>query len=212
MTPQKQYYETLAGTLIPKLEMRGMKAEYVSCKEDALSLLKETLTVGASVSFGGSATLKETGFHDWISQSPDYKVFDRTTAGTPEEKEKMYQEIVGCDYFLMSSNAITLDGELVNIDGYGNRVACLIAGPKKVIVVAGMNKIAPDVDSAIARVRNIAAPPNTMRLNKNTPCASTGRCGNCLSDDCICCQTVITRKSSIPDRIHVILVGEPLGF
>ncbi|MDD6208360.1 MAG: lactate utilization protein [Clostridiales bacterium] len=212
MTPRKQYYETIANTLIDKMKPRGIDAYYVSDSKEALDFIKNMLTPGASVSFGGSATLKEIGFHDFITHSADYQVFDRTTATTPEEKRKMYQEIVGCDYFFMSSNAITLDGELVNIDGYGNRVACLIAGPQQVVIVAGMNKIVPDVDSAIARVRNIAAPPNTIRLNKNTPCASTGRCGNCLSDDCICCQTVITRKSSIPNRIQVILVGETLGF
>lgn len=212
MTPLQKYYETIASTLISKMEGRGFKAQFVPAKEDALEVIKKMLPSGASVSFGGSATLKEIGFQDFISQTRDYEVLDRASASTPQEKRLMYQKIAGCDYFFMSSNAITLDGELVNIDGYGNRVACLIAGPQNVVVVAGMNKLAPDVDSAIARVRNIAAPPNTIRLNKNTPCASTGRCGNCLSDDCICCQTVITRKSSIPGRIQVILVGEALGF
>ena len=112
----------------------------------------------------------------------------------------------------MSSNAITLDGQLVNIDGIGNRLACLIAGPKNVIVIAGMNKIVADVETGIERVRNMAAPPNAVRLGSRTPCAGLGHCADCLVDDCLCCQIVITRKSRIPDRIKVILVGEELGY
>lgn len=112
----------------------------------------------------------------------------------------------------MSSNAITLDGELVNIDGNGNRVACLITGPKNVIVIAGMNKIAPDVKSAFDRVRNVAAPPNGVRLGTKTPCAKYGRCHDCYAADSMCCQFVVTRKSRIPGRIKVLLVGEELGY
>jgi hypothetical protein len=124
----------------------------------------------------------------------------------------MYSRQVMADFFLMSSNAITIDGELVNIDGRANRVSLLCWGPQNVIVIAGMNKIASDVESAVQRVRDAAAPPNTVRLNKNTPCAQTGRCGNCYSPDCICSQIVITRRSSTPKRIKVILVGEELGY
>ena len=112
----------------------------------------------------------------------------------------------------MSSNAITLDGQLVNIDGLGNRVASLIHGPKNVVIVAGMNKVVKDVDTAIDRVHNEAAPPNAVRLGLDTPCAKYGYCCNCLSPDCICCETVITRKSRIAGRIKVILVGETLGY
>ena len=127
-------------------------------------------------------------------------------------KADFYSKIVTCDYYFMSSNAITLDGQLVNIDGRGNRVACLIDGPKNVIIIAGMNKIVTDVEAGIERVRNYASPPNNIRLGYNTPCAQLGRCANCLVDDCICCQIVITRKSKIPGRIKVILVGEELGY
>ncbi len=112
----------------------------------------------------------------------------------------------------MSSNAITLDGKLVNIDGNGNRVACLITGPKNVIVIAGMNKIATDEAAAMERVRNMAAPPNAIRLNRKTPCAELGRCANCLVPDCICSSLVITRRSHVPYRLKVILVGEELGY
>lgn len=156
-------------------------------------------------------TLQEIGLLEELRNS-DYVIYDRTLAATPLEKKQMYAKIVTSDYYFMSSNAITLNGELINIDGIGNRVACLCYGPEYVIVIAGINKIVSDVEAGIARVRNMAAPPNTVRLNKSTPCEKLGRCADCFTDDCICCQTVITRKSMIPGRIKVILVGEELGY
>ena len=166
---------------------------------------------GASITWGGSESIKECGLMDAI-KGANYELIDRADAKTPEEDRIMYSRQVMADFFLMSSNAITIDGELVNIDGRANRVSLLCWGPQNVIVIAGMNKIASDVESAIQRVRDAAAPPNTVRLNKNTPCAQTGRCGNCYSPDCICSQIVITRRSSTPKRIKVILVGEELGY
>ena len=112
----------------------------------------------------------------------------------------------------MSTNAITLEGELINIDGRGNRLAFLCFGPQNVLILAGMNKVVTDIDSGFKRVRNIASPPNTVRLNKKTPCAITGKCENCYSPDCICSQFVVTRRSSTPNRIKVILIGEELGY
>ena len=211
MSPKKQYYKNLAGSIIEKLNLRGMEGYYCNEKAEALSMAKQFLTPGCFVSFGGSVTLAEIGLLDELKKS-DYTLYDRTSVNTPEEKSAMYAKIVTSDYYFMSSNAITLNGELINIDGYGNRVACLITGPKQVIIVAGMNKIVTDVESGIARVRNMAAPPNTVRLGKKTPCAELGRCADCLTPDCICCQIVITRKSIIPNRIKVILVGEELGY
>ncbi|MBQ9120127.1 MAG: lactate utilization protein [Lachnospiraceae bacterium] len=211
MSPKKQNYENLADSMIEKFNLRGIEGYYCDNKEEALAMAKRFLTPGCSVSFGGSMTLNEIGLIEELKKS-DYVLYDRADAVTPEEKTAMYAKIVTADYYFMSSNAITLNGELVNIDGFGNRVACLITGPKNVVIIAGMNKIVPDVDSAIARIRNIAAPPNAVRLHTKTPCAELGRCADCLTDDCICCQTVITRKSRIPNRIKVILVGEELGF
>lgn len=130
----------------------------------------------------------------------------------PQEKKEIYAKVVCADYFFMSTNAITLDGELVNVDGAGNRVACLSSGPDNVIILAGMNKVAASVEEGHDRVRNTAAPINALRLNKKTPCAVTGRCSNCQSPDCICSQIVITRRSHIPGRIQVILIGEELGY
>ena len=146
-----------------------------------------------------------------LRERTDIKLSDRNTANGPEEMKQIMHDALSCDYYFMSSNAITHDGELVNIDGNGNRVAALIYGPENVIVIAGMNKIVKDVEEGISRSRNVAAPPNCVRLNKNTPCAVNGVCGNCLADT-ICDQIVITRASRMPKRLKVILVGEELGF
>ena len=166
---------------------------------------------GSSVTWGGSMTLTECGLMDAL-KTANYEIIDRDTAKTPEEARVMYSKQVMADYFLMSTNAITIDGELVNIDGRSNRVSCLCWGPQNVIIIAGMNKVVPDVESAIKRVRNMAAPANCVRLNKNTPCAQTGKCGDCYSSESICSQFLITRRSSTPNRIKVILVGEELGY
>ena len=133
-------------------------------------------------------------------------------SSSKEEQKDIYSKICGCDYYFTSTNAITLDGELVNIDCTGNRVAFLCFGPDNVIVVTGMNKVVPDVAAGISRTKNVAAPPNAVRLNRNTPCAVTGRCGDCKSPDCLCAQTVVTSFSPTPGRITVILVGEELGY
>lgn len=211
MSVKLEARKILAENMIEKLKSRGMEGFYAATKEEALEIAKSLLKPGMSVACGGSATLKEVGLLDWLPQSGT-EVVDRFAAKTPEEIKEMKARTVNADYFLMSSNAITQDGILVNIDGYGNRVSYLCYGPEYVLVIAGMNKVTPDLESAIARVRNVASPPNTIRLKKDTPCAKTGQCANCLSDDCICCQVVMTRKSNVEKRIKVILVGEDLGF
>lgn len=211
MTAKKQHYENLADTLIEKFNLRGIEGYYCENSKEALNMATRFLTPGCSISWGGSETIIDIGLLSSLKSS-DYVLYDRETAHTEEEKTEIYCKTVSADYYFMSSNAITLDGELVNIDGNGNRVACLIYGPKNVIVIAGMNKVVPDVESAVARVRNSATPPNAIRLSKKTPCAELGRCVNCLTDDCLCCNIVITRKSKVSGRIKVILVGEELGY
>ncbi|MBE5936159.1 MAG: lactate utilization protein [Lachnospiraceae bacterium] len=212
MSHKKQAYENLATSIIEKFNLRGIDGYYADSAEDALEMVQRFFPPGCSISWGGSETLNEIGLIDVLRDSDsDFVLYDRMAVPV-EEREALYSKIVGCDYFLMSSNAITLDGQLINIDGMGNRIACLITGPKNVIIVAGMNKIVTNVEEGINRTHNFAAPPNTVRLGKDTPCADHGRCGNCLSEDCICCNTVITRKSRVPGRIKVILVGEELGF
>lgn len=212
MTPKKIYYENLADSIIDRFNKRGIEGYYCENAEEALLTAKRFLTPGCSVSWGGSQTLIDIGLLESLSSSSDYIIYDRDKAKTPEEKLQVYSKTVTADYYFMSTNAITLDGQLVNIDGSGNRVACLITGPKNVIIIAGMNKVTTDVDHAIERVRNMATPPNTVRLGRKTPCAETGKCSNCLVDDCICNQIVITRRSGTQGRIKVILVGEELGF
>lgn len=211
MTPKQKYYENAAGTIIKNLEKRQMEGYYFATKEEAVEKVLSLIPAGSSIGWGGSATLSESGLMDALADK-DYRLIDRMAGKTPEETKKIYGEICMSDYYLMSTNAITLDGELINIDGRGNRVAFLCYGPDYVIILAGMNKVVSSVEEGVSRTRNIAAPPNTVRLNKNTPCAATGRCGDCYSPDCICSQLVVTRRSGVPGRIKVILVGEELGF
>ena len=175
--------------------------------EKVLELIPE----GDVVSWGGVATVDQLGIKDRLRQR-NQPLIDRDTAKTPDERMDMLRQALTCDTFLMSSNAISEDGQLVNIDGMGNRVAALCFGPKQVIVVAGMNKVAGDLDSAMSRARHIAAPANVKRFDVKTPCAVTGQCGNCTSPDCCCAQIVTTRFSKIPGRIKVVLVGDVLGL
>ncbi|QUH31254.1 lactate utilization protein [Vallitalea guaymasensis] len=211
MTPRKKYYENTSKNLIKQFQKRRIEAYYCENKELAKDKILELLKDGSTVSWGGSMTLQEIDLFDSLKNG-NYNLLDRSTAKNNEEAAEIYHQALSADYYLMSSNAITLDGKLVNIDGNGNRLAALIYGPDNVIVVAGMNKVVLDEESALKRVRNEASPINTVRLNKNTPCSITGKCSDCLSDDCICCQTVITRMSRVPNRIKVILIGEELGY
>lgn len=212
MNPKKMHYETLANTVIKNLATRRMEGCYCATAAEAKEKALSYLTSGATVSFGGSMTLEETGILSALREKPDITLIDRANAGSIEETIKMYHDALSADYYFMSTNAITVSGELVNVDGNGNRVAALIYGPENVIIVAGMNKIAANVEEAISRVHTIASPMNCKRLNKNTPCAVTGVCSDCLSPDSICSQTVVTRRSGIENRIKVILVGEELGY
>lgn len=211
MSYKQQYYENLAESIIEKFNLRGIEGYYCADREEANAKAKRFLTPGCSVSWGGSMTIQEIGLIDDLKES-DYTIYDRAEAVTPEEKKEMFGRIVTSDFYFMSSNAITINGELINIDGSGNRVACLCHGPEHVVVIAGMNKVVSDVKSGIARVHNVASPPNALRLGLNTPCAEYGRCADCLSTDCICAQTVVTRFSRVPGRLKVILVGEELGY
>lgn len=207
-----QARKNLAQTMIKNLEKRNMEGFFAGTKEEAVALIMEKfLTAGKSVCFGGSMSLAESGLMDELKKS-DCILYDRTTAKTPEELKKMKANMINSDYFLMSTNAITTDGELINIDGTGNRVSYLCYGPENVIILAGMNKVVSSVEDGVRRVRDIASPPNTVRLNRNTPCAQTGRCGDCYSEDCICSQIVITRRSGTKGRIKVVLVAEELGY
>lgn len=204
-------YELTATHVIKNLKKRGMEGFYCETKEDALKQALALINEGDSVAWGGSVTLAETGIRQALIDGP-YDVINRELAKTPEEKQALKGKIAACDAFFMSSNAVTLDGELVNIDGAGSRLAYLVYGPEKVIVVAGMNKLVKDVDEAKKRIRIHACPPNGVRLGLDTPCAKTGVCAECFSPQCMCASIVETRFSRFPGRINVILVGESLGY
>ncbi|MCR5698642.1 MAG: lactate utilization protein [Treponemataceae bacterium] len=203
--------EITAQSIIKNLEKRNLQGFYCKTKEEALKKALELIPEQSSIGYGGSVTLEQTGILNALKNG-NYNVIEREKYNTPELQRELAGKVAMSDFFLMSTNAMSLDGELVNIDGRGNRVCYLIYGPQNVIVVVGWNKIESDLESAIKRARNVAAPPNCIRLNKNTPCIKNGHCNDCFSPDCICSQFVVTRRSSVPGRIKVILVGENLGY
>ena len=208
---KKKAWAAQAASIIENLKKRNMDGVYFETAAQAREAVLRELPEGASVAWGGSMTLEETGILEAVKAAP-VEAIDRGLARTKQERRECYARAVMADYYLMSTNAVTLDGELVNIDGNGNRVACLITGPAHVFVVAGMNKAESDLEAAVKRVRHLAAPANTQRLSLKTPCAQLGRCADCQSPDCICCQLVVTRRSRTAGRIKVFLVGEELGY
>jgi len=197
----------LAEHVIKGLQSRNMSGYYAKNKEEALKTALELIPKGSSISMGGCMSAQEIGLVSALKES-DYHFIDRSKMEPREALLAAYD----ADIFLASANAMTDDGILVNIDGNSNRVSCIAQGPKKVIFIVSMNKICSDLDSAMKRARNIAAPANAQRFDIKTPCKLTGRCSDCKSPDTICCQFLITRYSRHTDRIHVILVNESLGF
>lgn len=208
----KEIRDSLRGEQVAKaLKSRNMEAYLVDTKEDALKKALELIPEGSSVGWGGSASIEEIGLKDAIKNG-NYTVIDREQSSSKEEAEKLMRDIFFCDYFLASSNAVSEDGVLVNIDGNSNRVAALCYGPKHVVLIVGMNKVVKSVEDAMSRARNTAAPLNTQRFEIDTPCKKTGCCYDCKKPDTICCQILITRYSRHNERIKVILVKEDLGF
>lgn len=203
--------ELLAQKVIKGLESRNMSGYYAASKEEALKKALEIIPEGSSVTMGGAMSAYEIGLVDAI-KAGNYRFIDRENVGTPEEKRKAMLEGYDADFFLSSANAMTDDGVLVNIDGNSNRVSMIAQGPKKVLFIIGMNKVTSDIDSAMKRARNVAAPINAQRFGLSTPCSKLGTCMNCKSPDTICCQFLITRFSRHQGRIHVILVNDDLGF
>jgi len=200
--------ELLAGTVIKGLASRNMTGYYAEDKEAALRLALTLIPEGATVTMGGGMSVKEIGLVDAL-KAGNYRFIDRAEYQNPREAMLLAYD---ADVFLAGTNAITEDGILVNIDGNANRVSAMAFGPKKLVLIVGMNKIAKDLDSAMKRARGVAAPINVQRFGLNTPCSKTGTCTDCKSPDTICCQFLITRYSRHTDRIHVILVGESLGY
>ena len=203
-----QRNELLAQKVIKGLQSRNMSGYWAESREEALRIALELIPEGSSVSMGGAMSAHEIGLVEAV-KSGNYRFIDRDAM---TDKRAAMLAGYDADVFLSSCNAITEDGVLVNIDGNANRVSAIAQGPRKIVMIVGMNKVCPDVDTAMKRARNVAAPINAQRFGLSTPCAKTGACMNCKSPDTICCQFLITRYSRHAGRIHVILVNDNLGF
>ena len=200
--------ELLAQKVIKGLESRNMEGVYAATREEALAKALALIPEGATVAMGGCMSAREIGLVDAL-KAGSYHFIDRDAI---EDKRAAMLAAYDADVFLSSANAITEDGILVNIDGNSNRVSAIAQGPRKVLFIVGMNKVCPDLDSALKRARNVAAPINAQRFGLSTPCARTGTCADCKSPDTICCQFLVTRFSRHPGRIQVLLVNDSLGF
>lgn len=211
LTQRKMQYDKAGAKVAEALNKRHFEAYYCSDRAAALEKILELIPQDHVVSWGGAATVDELGVKEALRQRGQ-AVIDRDTAKDAQERQQMLKQALTCDTFLMGSNAISADGQLVNIDGTGNRVAALCFGPTQVVVVAGMNKVAGDLDGAMRRAREVAAPMNAQRFPLKTPCVANGLCGDCKGPDSICAQIVTTRLCKPAGRIKVVLVGEDLGF
>lgn len=208
---KQKYYEKRAQVLMKNLQSRGFDAYYCRDKAEALDKALALIPEGASVGWGGAHSAEEIGLIEAVRHG-NYTAFDRNAAANPQERVKTMKRCLTADVFLCGANALSLDGQMVNIDGIGNRVAAIVYGPDTVLVVAGMNKVCDTLEDAVTRARTVAAPINKQRFATKTPCEVTGSCANCKSDDCICNQILITRNCRPAGRMKVILVGEDLGF
>lgn len=207
MNNKKLAFKKTAQVILKWLEKRNMEGYYFETAAEAVEAALKMMPEGSVIAHGGSSTFAESGMLTAI-QNGNYTLIDRASQNTREG----FAKAIMSDYFFMSTNAITVKGELVNIDGNSNRVSCLCHGPSHIMMFVGMNKVAADVESAVKRIRTYACPANADRLNRNTPCGITGVCGDCLAEDCFCNQIVITRRSGHKGRIKVFLIGEELGF
>ena len=211
MTPQEQRNERLAQTIIKNLKIRHIEAFYCASAQEAVKKVSDLIEDGSSVTWGGTMTVRDLGIPDYLKKRGTLQVLDRDLVKTPQEKQDMYLKAFSADVYLSSANAISEDGVIVNIDGNGNRVAAITWGPKKVIFVIGLNKVAQTVQDALARARSTASPTNAARFDIKTPCQIDGVCHNCNSPQSICNYVHFLRNS--PHGRHtVVLVGENLGY
>lgn len=207
----KESYKVKSDTIIKNLQKRGMEGYYFDTREEAIEKAMSMINQDDVVSWGGSYTIDELGIKKMLEEK-QIAVIDRDKAKSPEERVRLMKQALTADVFLTSTNAITMNGELLNIDGNGNRLAAFCYGPDSVIVIAGINKVATDIDTAMKRARAEATIPNTFRTNSNTPCRITGKCSECTMHDTLCSQILVTRYCKPNNKIKVILVGENLGF
>jgi len=208
---KRAYYEKRSKILLKNLHKRNFEAYYCKNKEEALEKALSLIPEGATVGWGGCMSCEQIGLLEAV-RAGNYVAYDRDTCQTPDEKDAMMRKCLTADVFLTGANALSLSGEMVNIDGTANRVAAICYGPANVIVVVGMNKVCQDLEVAIDRAKNVAAPLNMGRFGFQTPCNVTGSCGDCVGEECICNQMLITRHCRVPGRIKFILVGEDLGL
>ena len=208
MTPKELYTDKRAQILVRNLQNRHFGAYYCKTKEEALAKALELIPEGATVGWGGATSAQQIGLLDAV-HDPKYRCIDRDTA--PDRAQAM-RECLWADVFITGANAISLDGQMVNIDGIGNRLAAICYGPKSIVVIAGMNKVADSLELAIQRARTVAAPINKQRFPGDTPCLVTGSCADCKSEACICNEILVTRNCRPAGRIQFVLVGEELGF
>lgn len=211
MNPIAIMYEKRAKVLLKNLCSRHFEAYYCPTAEDALKQAMECIPDGVTVGWGGAMSAQQIGLMKAL-EDRDVVLLDRDKAASPEERIRIMKQCLTADVFLTGANALSLDGQMVNIDGNGNRVAAIAYGPDKILVIAGMNKVCDTVDQAVQRARTFAAPANAQRFNGATPCCATGSCGDCTSQNSICNQILITRNCRPAGRICVILVGEELGL
>ncbi len=209
--PKELYYEKRAQTLVKNLKARHFDAVYCATREEAMQEALKRIPQGATVGWGGALSANQIGLLEAVRKG-DYRAIDRETAPTKADFDACTRKTVTADVFISGANALALTGEMVNIDGLGNRVAAIIYGAKEVLVIAGMNKVCDTLEDAVRRARTVAAPMNAQRFLGDTPCAVTGICGNCKSEQCICNHIVITRHCRPAGRIRFILVGEELGM
>lgn len=211
MNPKQKFYNKRGELLVRNLRSRHYDAYYCENKEDALKKAMELIPEGASVGWGGAMSAKQIGLLDAVNNGP-YNAIDRDKAPNPEARKQAMKDCLLADVFITGANALSMDGQMVNIDGNGNRVAAIVYGPESILVIAGMNKVMDTVEAAMVRARTIAAPMNKQRFDLQTPCEITGTCGDCKSENCICNQILITRNSKPAGRIKIVLVGEELGL
>ena len=208
---QKNYYDKRGALLVKNLQSRHFEAHYCATREDALEKALSLIPAGSTVGWGGAMSAQQIGLIDAV-RAGDYNPFDRDACTTAEEREECMRRCLMSDIFISGANALSLDGQMVNIDGNGNRVAAIVYGPKHVIVIAGMNKVEDTLEAAVTRARTVAAPMNQQRFMLPNPCTTTGTCADCKSETCICNQILITRHCRPAGRIKFILVGEDLGL
>lgn len=208
---KKQYYAKRGAILVNNLKSRHFDAYYCETKEEALRKALSLIPEGDRVGWGGSVTCQQIGLMDAV-RAGNFRAIDRDACKTPEEREASMRSSLLADTFLTSANAISMDGQMVNIDGNGNRVAAIVYGPRQVIVVAGMNKVEDTLEAAINRARTVAAPMNQQRFGLPNPCTTTAKCADCKSESCICNHILVTRHCRPVGKIKFVLVGEDLGF